>query len=243
VTTAVTTIAEPLQKIPGFEATGYALQRGRVVWAGAATRHPRCVTSAWRPAASPLDPERLRAGAATCLARLSSFAPKGLLLWLTGRPLPFPLDAAAPRFDAIRAALDSGDLAGFGAAALRVLGLGHGLTPSGDDFLGGALFALHHAPRPGWRSYRAVLDTIRRAATTRTNVISAALLDDLIAGASHAELHALLAALQNDSAPDIDFACAALLRLGASSGADLLAGVLVALSTTPTSDPSPAPFP
>ncbi len=239
----MTALAEPLQKIPGFEATGYALQRGRVVWAGAATRHPRCVTSAWRPAASPLDPARLHAGAATCLTRLSSLAPKGLLLWLTGRPLPFPLDAAAPRFDAIRAALDSGDLAGFETAALRVLGLGHGLTPSGDDFLGGVLFALHHAPRPGWRGgFRTVLDTIRRSATTRTNVISAALLDDLIAGASHAELHALLAALENGSAPDIDAACAALARLGASSGADLLAGVLVALSTTPTSDPPSAPF-
>jgi Protein of unknown function (DUF2877) len=226
-------LAEPVQKIAGFESTAYALQRGRVVWVGAAARHPRCLHQPWRPGTLHVDPVRLRTGAAACLARLELLPLKGLLLWLAGRRLPFPLDTAAPRFDAIRDALERNHPGDFEAAAYRVLGLGHGLTPSGDDFLGGILFALHHAPRAGWGdATRTLRDSIRRAALTRTNVISAALLDDLMAGASHAELHELLAALHTNSARDIETACLALLRLGASSGADLLAGVLVALTTS-----------
>lgn len=229
----MSTLAEPLQKIAGFESTGYALLDGRVVWTGTATRHPRCLHQPWRPGHVEFDPARLRAGAAACLARIDSLPLKGLLLWLAGWPLPFPLDAAMPRFDAVRDALQRDHLRDFETAALRVLGLGHGLTPSGDDFLGGIVFALHHAPRADWQSgVHAVVERFRRAAETRTNVISAALFDDLTAGASHAELHELLAALHTNSAPAVDQACAALLRLGASSGADLLAGVLVALTTT-----------
>jgi hypothetical protein len=234
----------PLQKIAGFEATDYALLRGSVVWAGegASTRHPRNARSPWQPAPITCDSERLRKGAKTCLSLLESVPTKGLLLWLTGQPLPFPLDHAASRFDAIRSALERNELHAFGAAALRVLGLGHGLTPSGDDFVGGICFALKHAPRDAWRAeLPAVLAEIRKAAATSTNVISAALLDDLIDGASYGALHELLAALQHRPLPEIARATQALLDIGATSGADMLAGLLVALITIPHPDILPPP--
>ena len=168
-------------KIAGFESTDYALLCGALVWIGddATLRHPRNLASRWSPPPIVCDAQRLRAGARVCLRLLEALPATGLLRWLKGQALPFPLDRVAPRFDAIGAALERNDLRAFEAGALRILGLGQGLTPSGDDFVGGICFALRHAPRDEWRAdLRAVLARIRSCAATSTNVISAALLDD-----------------------------------------------------------------
>jgi hypothetical protein len=114
--------------------------------------------------------------------------------------------------------------------------LGHGLTPSGDDFVGGIMFTLCHLERapsaPAWLADLPELASqLREVAQTATNVISAALLDDLIDGSSYRALHDLLAAFNSQNEQRIESATAELLRLGASSGADLLAGVLLALTT------------
>lgn len=147
-------------------------------------------------------------------------------------PQPLWLQLAATRLDAVRHALQVNDPVAFERAALRVLGLGPGLTPSGDDFIGGIFFALHHAPRSQWRAtLPAVQARFRTAAASATNVISAALLDDLMDGHSHQALHDLLAALHAEDPARIQAATTALLRIGASSGADMLCGVLLALNT------------
>ncbi len=224
-----------LMPVPGFENTDYALLQGRIVWAGtrAKTDHPRHAHAPWHPPTARLNATRLRANAALLDAALQAHAPKGLLLWLAGRPLPFPMQTAVPRFEAVRQALQKQDLDAFEAAALRVLGLGHGLTPSGDDFIGGVLFTLVHAPIKAWRTgLPAVKNRLHQAAQTATNPISAALLDDLMAGASYRALHDLLLALHKGHASAVDAAVAYLLTLGASSGADLLAGVRLALQTS-----------
>ncbi len=226
----------PLKRIPGFESTAYAYLHGKLVWAGdsAGTDHPRNALAPWQPTPITCNAQRLVVGARSCLGLIGTLPPKGLLLWLSGKALPFPLQHASSRFDAIRDALVRNDLPAFAAAAVRVLGLGHGLTPSGDDFVGGIFFALAHAPRDDWAAdLPAVHAAIREAANTSTNVISAALLDDLMAGASYAPLHDLLAALQDDDLPAIEPAARSLLRVGASSGADMMAGLLLALLTTP----------
>ena len=228
-----------LQSVPGFESTAYAYLNGKLVWAGGegVSAHPRHAASPWFPDFQVYDAMRLRSGAQTCMVQITSspllFAPvKGLLLWLVGRPLAFPLLHAQNRFDAVRLALQANDLQAFESAALRVLGLGDGLTPSGDDFVGGIFFALVHAPRQTWTPQLGGVKTkIRAAAQTATNPISAALLDDLIDGASHRALHDMLDALAFADAIKIEAAYIDLMRLGASSGADMLAGLLLALST------------
>lgn len=228
--------AAPLSPVPGFEGTAYALLHGRLVWAGreAVTDHPRNAHRPWQPARQRFSPLRLRAGAACLLAGLeegsAGLSPRGLLWWLCGQPLPFPMLPAQARFDALRAALHAQDLPAFEAAALRVLGLGPGLTPSGDDFLGAMLFTLRHAPVPAWKAQLpAVRQRLLQAARTATNPISAALLADLMAGRSYRALHELLTALHQGAPAPMFSAAHALLAVGASSGADMLAGVLVAL--------------
>ena len=58
---------------------------------------------------------------------------------------------------------------------------------------------------------------------------SAALLEDLLQGSSYRALHALFDAMQSGYAPAIHQAVRALLQIGASSGGDMLAGVLLTL--------------
>jgi Protein of unknown function (DUF2877) len=240
---------DAFEAIPGFESSAYAYLGGRIVWTGrkkydghsasGVTDHPRNALRAWQPEVTTFEADRLGHGARMARRLFEGGAsaairPAGLMLWLVGEALPFPLTHASARFDAIRDALARQDIRAFEAAALRVLGLGHGLTPSGDDFVGGILFALHCAPVPVWRKDLPVLKSrLHAAAKVATNVISAALLDDLMDGASYRALHETMAALHSEDAVKIEAACTHLMGLGASSGSDILAGVLLALAPAP----------
>lgn len=241
-TTLNSSMTVKLQKIPGFEATDYAYLRGNIVWAGeqASTDHPRNAFATWQPETFTFNVDKLREGALICKSLFNSNhqlekSTKGLMLWLKGKAMPFPLNLSEARFDAINQALIGNHLDAFTSAALRVLGLGHGLTPSGDDFVGGMMFALTHAPRQAWVKDLPMTKTrIRNSASTSTNVISAALLDDMMAGKSYSALHDVLFALHSNNKTNIVSACEKLLNVGASSGADMLAGLLLALTTQPT---------
>lgn len=225
--------ATDLQAVPGFETTDYALLDGRIVWTGskARTDHPRNLAHPWRAAPAVYDAKALRHGAALAWAGMDTHI--GLLGWLAGQHLVFPLELARPRLNAVAQALRAQNLAAFEAAALRVLGLGHGLTPSGDDLLGGIFFSLAHAPimsDAAWRSAMPGLHArIRRATESATNPISAALLDDLMRGSSYRVLHDVFDAFHAGEPEPITDAVNRLLRLGASSGGDMLAGVFLAL--------------
>jgi hypothetical protein len=225
--------ATDLQAVPGFETTDYALMDGRIVWTGskARTDHPRNLAHPWSAAPVAYDAKALRHGAALAWAGMDMHI--GLLGWLAGQRLVFPLELARPRLNAVAQALRAQDLAAFEAAALRVLGLGHGLTPSGDDLLGGIFFTLAHAPitsDAAWRSAMPGLHArIRSTAQSATNPISAALLDDLMRGSSYRVLHDVFDAFQAGQPGRITDAVNRLLLLGASSGGDMLAGVFLAL--------------
>lgn len=241
--------SEALKPVAGFEGTAYAWAQGRLVWAGAhaVTDHPRNWHRPWQPPAQRLSAPRLRQGGGQLLTRLRSglgpVEPRGWLLWLCGRPLPFPMQAAQGRLLALRNGLWSQDLEAFEAAALRLLGLGHGLTPSGDDFLGALLFTLRHAPVRAWQARMPGLHSrLAAAASEATNPISAALLHDMMAGSSYRALHDLLDALHRGQPETVSDTVHSLLAVGASSGADLLAGVLLALQQ-PEPSPSTPPKP
>ena len=235
---------------------------GEIVWLGPATAplHPRamlvtvvpdadigaelCVDAAgltpWQPATPPLNAAAavtLRAGWARLRSDLHTLgAPAGFGALLAGAPLAFPLDGAGTAARALAGACARDDAAAGAPAALALLGLGGGLTPSGDDFVGGALFARHvlagagAADASGWRR---VADTVRDAAPARTHPISAALLGDLASGRGHAPLHDLMAALAADDGARARDAAARLVRLGHSSGWDILTGVAAGLAGGP----------
>ncbi len=114
------------------------------------------------------------------------------------------------------------------AAIAMLLGLGPGLTPAGDDALGGALIALRGFGREdvadrlaGW---------LLPSARTATSNISFAHLAAAAEGEGAAALHDTLASLAGDDATLAE-GVARLDRIGHSSGWDALAGAVAALSS------------
>ena len=193
----------------------------------------------WRPDATPATP----AGAiAMChgAARLRTLAnelgePRGFGGWLLGMPLAFPLESARARADKLAAACAADDAARAADAAAMLVGLGPGLTPAGDDFSGGAFFAralLAGAGVIDAHAWRAAAAAVKTAANRLTHPIGATLLGDLLIGEGWAPLHDLAHGLANgNDAVAID-AARQLVRLGHSSGWDLLAGFIAGARLT-----------
>ncbi len=242
----------------------YIVVGGDIVWLGGPTAlmHPRAILLSappaaadcvagdvmtippwlvrpWRPRPPIVDPgaaAALRRGA-RALAKTAASAlgePRGFGAWLLGTPLAFPLTGAGEAADAIAGACARDDAAAAAEAALPLLGLGAGLTPSGDDYVGGAFFARVALAQLGgtdtttWRQASAI---VRAAAGEATNPISATLLGDLLDGHGWSALHDLARALAAGDDPLAMHAATRLIGLGHSSGWDLLAGFVAGASS------------
>jgi hypothetical protein len=188
----------------------------------------------WQPAEAVVtraDADRLLEGCRAILTAVPTLgAPDGFGALLVGAPPAFPLDHAAASAQLVVRACARGDAAGAAAAAEGLLGLGPGLTPAGDDFVGGVFFArrllaqVEAAPAEPWRQAAAF---IRARAGDRTHRISATLLGDLLAGAGYAPLHDLASALATARPPHVALdAARRLVRIGHFSGWDMLAGFI-----------------
>lgn len=213
---------------PGLAGSAYREAGGELIWIGARcpALHPRAVVLdadapaagvvdlqalfPWRPAAlrpGPLEKLRVRVGAAE----------------LGCPPLAFLLEHAPGQVAALAAAVDRDNAQDAYDAALPLIGLGPGLTPSGDDFVGAALFARRLLDASD--AWTLAAQRLVAAARERTHVIAAALFADLAQAQSFAPLHRLAAALAA-GAPALP-AARALAAIGHSSGRDMLAGFLV----------------
>ncbi len=127
-----------------------------------------------------------------------------------------------------RAMARNGDHTSPPVPELRALiGLGPGLTPSGDDLLGGALVALHLLGRPDLAE--ALWHGISGAIETGTNAISRAHLAAAARGLGGAALHAILNDLLTGKRDILTARLAAVDRIGHTSGWDALAGATIAL--------------
>jgi hypothetical protein len=112
------------------------------------------------------------------------------------------------------------------AVVARLLGLGPGLTPSGDDALAGFLVGAWSFGLAADRLRAAVLE----AAPTGTTELSAALLRCASRGESIPQVSGLVRALSEhaDPHPRVDDALSELGRVGHTSGVALAAGVVAA---------------
>ena len=109
-----------------------------------------------------------------------------------------------------------------------LIGLGPGLTPSGDDLVGGAMIALHMLGRDELATGLAQWALpIARAGTGK---ISLALLSCAAEGEGAEALHRTIASSAADDGDAIAAGVAALDAIGHSSGWDALAGAVAAMS-------------
>ncbi len=125
-----------------------------------------------------------------------------------------------------------GDLGQITAFAGRLAGLGPGLTPAGDDWLAGWLVGLRAAEAIAGDDPPLTLEAVGRAvvgsARPRTSRLSLTFLQAAADGAVTQAWHALLAALPDADPSPIRHAAAEVMRYGATSGSDMLAGFLAA---------------
>lgn len=239
-----------IEPIAGFEGAPYRHAAGDVVWVGATPRlrHPRMVVvdrvpapratavgfteaAIWTPPSLALEgPARARLAANAVRFAAPAFlaalgAPRGFGAALAGTALPFPLDLAAKRMDALVLALDAADDAALAEAAVGLLGVGNGLTPSGDDLVSALCFARRALGTPAPALTSRLLD----AARDRTHAISAALFADTLAGATYGPLVDVVRSLAQRTCEEAIEPARALVAIGHSSGWDLLAGLLLGL--------------
>jgi len=112
------------------------------------------------------------------------------------------------------------------AAATRLIGLGPGLTPAGDDFLCGFLAAAYGrcAARPAQSRRLAALVEVLRPLLTQTTAVSAAFLRSALGGRFSQPLLALAEACAAAPDGDLDGALGRLAAVGHSSGLDAATG-------------------
>jgi len=241
-------VARPLAEFPDAP---YFAAAGEIIWVGSRlpARHPRAVLTAqpvargpevtfgalpggaWQralPPAGEVDPPTVRAAGRRLIGAARALgAPRGFGTLLFGEAPEFPLDFAAARVVALATAYAADDPEAVHAASRAVLGVGTGLTPSGDDLAGAALFGRMLVDRR--EAWRKVGDALAHDARAASHAISAALLADLVAGETFEPLHALAAALADpDDAAAIE-AAHSLTALGHASGWDMLTGCLIGL--------------
>ena len=189
------------------------------------------------PSASKPDPERLKCGLTTLEKVAVPQLPEDGLgrfvdrdLFLTSEAKPVLTLAAEPlkhlRGWLRRALADplnipEADISSWQA----LLGLGPGLTPSGDDLVGGIMLGLHslgHFP---------ILKTLSSALTQvlaeRTNPISAAHLRGAMAGTGSEIAHTALNAILSGNQEEISQLTTDIKKFGHTSGWDMLAGIVI----------------
>ncbi len=148
-------------------------------------------------------------------------------------PEPWQLAILSPVFGLMKHCLTEG-LAEIAIRGRELVGLGPGLTPCGDDFLGGLFFAAHWLQEacPGLccAEPQSIFDMVHWA-RNRTHPISHAILSDLAIGQGPEPLHTLLRLLLKGEGHDgrIREAVHSLLRVGHTTGWYILAGVLTCL--------------
>lgn len=198
------TVARPLPE-PGWGVQpGQTIRvgRGRVELPGAVV----LVVRRWRPAAVPFGD-----GVRPWVACAVDAATGGSLQW------------SEPARLLTRMVLsEHGDGTALDVAVARLVGVGVGLTPSGDDVLTGMLLGLRlqgfaDGVRRLWRAIAPCLDM--------TTSLSAALLTQARDGYAVDAVLRLAQTLVSGSRPEVEHAVRKVLQVGHSSGSDLLGGL------------------
>ena len=135
------------------------------------------------------------------------------------------VDLARPIVADLVAALGAGDRSAAARVAIGLIGLGPGLTPSGDDALVGIEAALHALDAPTAGFLALAMDDVE----DRTTALAATLLRHAASGEFAERLHTLVGALLGPDDETIAMAVDRASAWGATSGTDCLFGVLIGL--------------
>lgn len=126
-------------------------------------------------------------------------------------------------------ALVSHNLPAAREAGLTLLGFGNGQTPSGDDFLAGLITVWNMPAGPFDSWYVELGKYLAAAARERTTLLSQATLEKAAKGYVREKVINLLTALLNATEKRVAQASLEVLKIGSSSGTDLVVGLATGL--------------
>ena len=115
--------------------------------------------------------------------------------------------------------------------AVSLIGLGPGLTPSGDDFLTG-LFTIFNMKNSPFYPYRLFCEDVIKKAKTLTNEISYMTLKKAAFGKVRESIISLLNSLLVEDDEDLILSLNKLLNIGSSSGTDIAFGIVFGMEAT-----------
>lgn len=156
-------------------------------------------------------------GLAQCLKKAPG---TGFGLLLTKQPLPPQCTVAKPLLQALYDAILKDNRTLMQNSVLGLLGLGKGLTPSGDDVLAGLTYGLRHSPVRDRPSVEYLTQLLKANAHKLTNAVSA---DYLCAVADDQPFERLADAWRDPGAYGPK-----LMKIGSNSGREMLLGLLMA---------------
>jgi hypothetical protein len=186
----------------------------------------------WQPDLTiDLDKTTIAAGLATLTQQALSMAPaEGLTSFLfPDGSLIAALPSAAPAIAAMTKFIgdENPNSEIIRESVISLIGLGPGLTPSGDDFLGGMMIASSLLGE--YEKLRILVDTVETAASA-TNDISRAHLKAAAQGIGAEPLHATISDIVTNRDQALKASLKRLDAIGHCSGWDALTGVVITLS-------------
>lgn len=175
----------------------------------------------------PRDAARLRDNLAAMQAHLAGYVAREDAVNGLGAAMPCTA-LLETRFEALAQGVHRGDIDGVCTHGRALLGLGPGLTPSGDDFLVG-LFAVLHLAHSPCHGLRHACDAIAADAPARTHPISVAALREAARGRVRDSVRTLLCELVEGHPAGVRRALARVLAIGATSGRYIVTGIACGL--------------
>ncbi len=111
------------------------------------------------------------------------------------------------------------------------MGLGIGLTPTGDDYLAGLCSVLFISGNP-WLKYRDVFISALEAGKEKTTLLSAITLREAIFQRYRERIHHFIFKLTQGESHELAQSINEIKQIGSSSGCDMLYGMADALALT-----------
>lgn len=127
--------------------------------------------------------------------------------------------------------LKIGDDTAITTAGINLIGLGIGLTPTGDDYLTGLSAILFIPDGPG-RRYLDVFNDIQESGKEKTTLLSAITLREAISQRYREVIHRFIFQINQNDSQNIQQVINEIKRIGSSSGCDMLYGMADALALT-----------
>jgi hypothetical protein len=154
----------------------------------------------------------------------STAPPDSLVNFISEDPLSGKSGIIQSACRSFQSGLKSSELGEIANSSRMLAGLGPGLTPSGDDFLLGSIFAMWVVDKVGLRK---IIELVVSKAAPNTTALSAAWLRAAKDGEAGIVWHWLFSSIANENDADVIRFSRQMAKTGHTSGADALAGFIM----------------